>query len=465
MTASGEAGAEGAASAPASARHLHRGVALAPARRPLAPPMTLGAAARELDVSVRSIQLAVEEYFGVSFVRFARLVRLHQVHGALVLGLATSVSEAATRHGFWHLGRFSRYYREVFGQPPSQTVRGGRTQPPMTPAARRDLMRRTLEALRNGAERSVSSERGLAVPTAPLDHVPMAGTLAGAERIQRALVSRTGRPGDERRGFHERSSSLLSPGRGEARASCAGDRPLGRTGRPGAGPDEGRTSLIPPTLLLPNYDRVYPGLTESLEGGAYIARARQRAGALLQPGRDRHGAAHGPERERPGVRGDGARGLGLHPHQPRLELHHHPHLRRPGAREGGHRLGHRPAGVLRRPPRSAGTRRWPPAPLPAQGQRVSYSVHSSFKTLVPAASIGWAATPSLRFGGSNRVPLHHHQRHRAALRRASRPRPPARARSPLLPRVARPCSSAGRAACSGRRPTGWRWAPSSGRPG
>ncbi|MGZ6096992.1 MAG: hypothetical protein ACXWLL_01260 [Myxococcaceae bacterium] len=41
-------------------------------------------------------------------------MRLHQVHGALVQGAATSVSEAATRHGFWHLGRFSRYYREVF---------------------------------------------------------------------------------------------------------------------------------------------------------------------------------------------------------------------------------------------------------------------------------------------------------------------------------------------------------------
>lgn len=117
---------------------------------PLAPAVTIGAAARELDISIRSIQLAVEDHFGVSFVRLARLVRLHQVHGALVLGLVTSVSEAATRHGFWHLGRFARYYREVFGQPPSQTVRSGRTHPPMTPAMRRELMRRTLDALRAG---------------------------------------------------------------------------------------------------------------------------------------------------------------------------------------------------------------------------------------------------------------------------------------------------------------------------
>jgi len=115
---------------------------------PAAPSVTLAAAARELKVSVRSIQLAVEEYFGVSFVHFARLARLHQVHGALVLGQVTNVSEAATRHGFWHLGRFSRYYREVFGQPPSQTVRGARRHAPMSPEVRRTLMRRTLEALR-----------------------------------------------------------------------------------------------------------------------------------------------------------------------------------------------------------------------------------------------------------------------------------------------------------------------------
>jgi len=119
--------------------------------KPGAPPVTLAAAARELDVSIRSIQLAVEEYFGVNFVRFARLARLHQVHSTLVVGLVTNVSDAATRHGFWHLGRFSRYYREVFGETPSQTVRGARSQPATSDAVRRRLMRRTLDALRTGA--------------------------------------------------------------------------------------------------------------------------------------------------------------------------------------------------------------------------------------------------------------------------------------------------------------------------
>jgi AraC-like DNA-binding protein len=117
---------------------------------PGAPPVTLAAASRELDVSIRSIQLAVEEYFGVNFVRFARLARLHQVHSALVLGLVTSVSEAATRHGFWHLGRFSRYYREVFGEALADGA-GARRQPATSDAARRRLMRRTVDALRTGS--------------------------------------------------------------------------------------------------------------------------------------------------------------------------------------------------------------------------------------------------------------------------------------------------------------------------
>jgi AraC-like DNA-binding protein len=115
---------------------------------PDAPPVSLGAVAAEFGVSIRSIQLAVEESFGVSFVRFARLARLHQVHAALVHGVDTNVSEVATRYGFWHLGRFSLYYREVFGQRPSETARGAHRQPPMTPATRRSLMRRALEAAR-----------------------------------------------------------------------------------------------------------------------------------------------------------------------------------------------------------------------------------------------------------------------------------------------------------------------------
>ncbi|HTS80723.1 MAG TPA: hypothetical protein VMH40_09015 [Myxococcaceae bacterium] len=41
--------------------------------------------------------------------------------------------------------------------------------------------------------------------------------------------------------------------------------------------------VVPPSVLLPNYDRVYPGLQEGLEGGAYIARARNAAAVFYNP--------------------------------------------------------------------------------------------------------------------------------------------------------------------------------------
>ena len=40
---------------------------------------------------------------------------------------------------------------------------------------------------------------------------------------------------------------------------------------------------VPPTLLIPNYDRVYPGLIESLEGGAVVARARNAPALFYNP--------------------------------------------------------------------------------------------------------------------------------------------------------------------------------------
>ena len=40
---------------------------------------------------------------------------------------------------------------------------------------------------------------------------------------------------------------------------------------------------IPPSLLLPNYDRVHPGLIEALEAGAVIARARNAPAVAYNP--------------------------------------------------------------------------------------------------------------------------------------------------------------------------------------
>jgi transcriptional regulator GlxA family with amidase domain len=74
-------------------------------------------------LSIRTIQRAFQAEFGLSAVEWMRVERLHRVRAELVDGdQATSVMKTATRWGFVHLGRFSKYYRDLFGETPSATL-------------------------------------------------------------------------------------------------------------------------------------------------------------------------------------------------------------------------------------------------------------------------------------------------------------------------------------------------------
>ncbi|MGZ6081045.1 MAG: OmpP1/FadL family transporter [Myxococcaceae bacterium] len=161
--------------------------------------------------------------------------------------------------------------------------------------------------------------------------------------------------------------------------------------------------LIPPTLLLPNYDRIYPGLTESLEGGAYIARARSAPALFYNPAGIATVERTVLNASAQGYEATVLGGSGFAHTSPISSFTTIPSfvgvvLGKEVIDWDNVRLGFSVSNpVSWDQAAAAGT-------APQQGQRVSYSVHSSFKTLVPGASIGWAATPALRFGGSIEFP-------------------------------------------------------------
>ncbi|MEU8132461.1 AraC family transcriptional regulator [Streptodolium elevatio] len=82
-------------------------------------------------VSVRRLQAAFRTHVGMSPIEYVRQLRLDGVHQDLKrIAEGTTketVTDAALRWGFTHLGRFSGTYRAEFGMLPSQTAR---SEPP-----------------------------------------------------------------------------------------------------------------------------------------------------------------------------------------------------------------------------------------------------------------------------------------------------------------------------------------------
>jgi AraC-like DNA-binding protein len=87
-------------------------------------PLTLGRLCAVAGVGGRSLQQAFLSRRGMSPMRFVVERRLHRAHARLSgSGRRDSVSAVALECGFGHLGRFGTLYREVYGEPPSQTLR------------------------------------------------------------------------------------------------------------------------------------------------------------------------------------------------------------------------------------------------------------------------------------------------------------------------------------------------------
>jgi len=75
-------------------------------------------------VSDRTLRICCHEHLGMGPKRYLWLRRMQQVRHALALADHTSamVTEIATAHGFWELGRFAGAYRSLYGESPSTTL-------------------------------------------------------------------------------------------------------------------------------------------------------------------------------------------------------------------------------------------------------------------------------------------------------------------------------------------------------
>ena len=87
--------------------------------------MCINDLAKDYTISTKSLQNAFRSLFDISPHTFTRLLKLNLVHHELIHSSASenSVQSIARKWGFVHMGRFSKYYAELFGENPSHTLK------------------------------------------------------------------------------------------------------------------------------------------------------------------------------------------------------------------------------------------------------------------------------------------------------------------------------------------------------
>jgi AraC-like DNA-binding protein len=87
-------------------------------------PLYLTEICAAIAVSERTLRAACEEHLGMGPIRYLTLRRMHLVRRALLRAdpSTTTVTQLATDHGFWELGRFAVAYRAAFGESPSVSL-------------------------------------------------------------------------------------------------------------------------------------------------------------------------------------------------------------------------------------------------------------------------------------------------------------------------------------------------------
>jgi AraC-like DNA-binding protein len=90
--------------------------------------VSIGRICADSGASWRTLTRGFRERFGIGPKAYFNRLRLCRVRSALLQGWAdTSVADAANAWGFWHMGQFARDYRRMFGELPSDTLKGARS--------------------------------------------------------------------------------------------------------------------------------------------------------------------------------------------------------------------------------------------------------------------------------------------------------------------------------------------------
>jgi AraC-like DNA-binding protein len=87
--------------------------------------MSVSEIARNHNISEKSLQNSFKALFDLTPNQYIRILKLNLVHHELIQSNAakTAVWKVAQKWGFSHMGRFSKYYKELFGENPSITLK------------------------------------------------------------------------------------------------------------------------------------------------------------------------------------------------------------------------------------------------------------------------------------------------------------------------------------------------------
>jgi AraC-like DNA-binding protein len=88
-------------------------------------PMHLAEICAAVGANERTLRVCCEEHLGMGPIRYLWLRRMHLARRALLCAdrTKTTVTQIATDHGFWELGRFSVSYQALFGESPLASLR------------------------------------------------------------------------------------------------------------------------------------------------------------------------------------------------------------------------------------------------------------------------------------------------------------------------------------------------------